>query len=127
MKHLILEVFMMKTITREELKRRLDLRERIQLVMVLKDWAFESLHIPGSVHYDSYYSLAEAAKTLSPDEEIIVYCANPACPASYRAYHFLKSLGFRNVFRYSGGIEDWMNAGYPLEGSLAGEPAWAAA
>jgi rhodanese-related sulfurtransferase len=27
-------------------------------------------------------------------------------------------MGYKNVRRYAGGIEDWKEAGYPLEGSF---------
>jgi len=113
----------MNTISRENLKARLERREPVQLVMALNHWAYDQLHIPGSRNFEN---MAEAAGNLSRDREVIIYCANPACPASYRAYYQLKSMGFNKIARYSGGIEDWTEAGYPVEGSLAGEAAWAA-
>jgi len=114
----------MKTISREELRSRLDRHEPVKLVMALGHWAFERLHIPGSLNFEN---MAEAAGNLSRDQEIVIYDSNPACPASYRAYYQLKGMGFTKVTRFSGGIEDWVEAGYPVEGSLSGELAWAAA
>ncbi len=104
----------MNTITREELKSRLDRHEPVQLVMALPGWAYNRLHIPGSVWIGD---LVGKAGELSRDQEIIVYDSNPDCPASYRAYYLLKSQGFTNVRNFSGGIEDWVEAGYPVEGS----------
>jgi rhodanese-related sulfurtransferase len=46
----------------------------------------------------------------------VVYCSNPACSASILAYQGLVARGYRNVRRYAGGLLDWEDAGYPLEG-----------
>jgi ArsR family transcriptional regulator len=82
--------------------------------MTLDRRAFEYGHIPGSLHLEN---AADVAPTLSPEEEIVVYCANPACPASIRAYLTLQRLGCKNVYRYAGGVEGWYEAGYELAGS----------
>lgn len=112
----------MNTITLEELKARLEGQEPVQLVMALGRWAYDRLHIPGSQHFES---IEEALKCLSPDGEVVVYCTNPFCHASYQLYYHLISRGYTKICRFSGGIEAWMDAGLPLEGSLAAE--WAAA
>lgn len=108
----------MKTITRDELKVRLDKREPVQLVMALSRWAYDRLHIPGSLNFQT---INEALEGLSPEQEVVVYDSNPDCPASYRMYYHLKSLGFEKIARFAGGIEAWMDAGLPVEGSLAAE------
>ena len=105
----------MKTITREELKAKLDRSENVKLIMTMNDSAFDWLHIPGSLHFER---AADAVKRLNPDDEVVVYCTNPLCYYSIQAYHQLHSKGFTNVARYSGGLLDWQDAGYPLEGSL---------
>jgi rhodanese-related sulfurtransferase len=101
--------------SREELKAKLDRGDEFKLYMTLDRRAFEHSHIPGSIHLDN---IAEVAANLSPDEEIVVYCANPACPSSYRAYMMLSKLGFKNLYRYAGGLEAWQDAGYELVGDM---------
>lgn len=108
----------MKTVSREELKNRLDGAEPIQLVMALEPWAYERLHIPGSMNFETAF---QAAQHLNRDREVVVYCANPHCPASYRMYYYLASSGFTRIVRFAGGIEAWLEAGLPVEGSLAAE------
>ena len=103
----------MKLISREELKEKLDKAEDIKLVFALRVHHFRAKHIPGSLHFDK---LEEALQVLDKDDEIIVYCANPACPASILAYRFLIGHGYENVRRYAGGLQEWEGAGYPLEG-----------
>jgi rhodanese-related sulfurtransferase len=55
---------------------------------------------------------------LDPDDDIVIHCSNPSCIASIIGYQILTSMGYKKVRRYAGGISDWEDAGYPLEGSL---------
>ena len=107
----------MTTIKKEELKNKLEAHENVKLFMALDRRAYEKVHIPGSLFFDS---LEEAFENLKKDDEIVVYCTNPICPASYRAYQALRSRGYRKLARYAGGLEDWSTAGYPLEGKMVG-------
>lgn len=104
----------MKTISREELKEKLDRGDDFKLVMTLGDLAFQGKHIPGSLNLYT----PESLRTLDPDEEIVVYCSNEACPASVMAYKYLENKGYKNVRRFSGGLYEWEDAGYPLVGEL---------
>jgi len=103
----------MSTITREELKEKLDGGEDFKLVNCLDDWMFRAKRIPGSILFKS---LKHALDTLDPKEEVIVYCSNFGCTASVLVYQQLVDHGFQNVRHYAGGIVDWEDAGYPLEG-----------
>lgn len=103
----------MKLISGEKLKEKLDKGEDIKLIFALGDWQYRAKHIPGSLHF---HDLEEALKVLDQNDEIIVYCSNPACPASIFAYHFLVEHGYKNVRRFAGGLQHWENAGYRLEG-----------
>jgi rhodanese-related sulfurtransferase len=106
----------MKTISKEELKAKLDRGESFKLVMTMDPNAFEWAHIPGSININD---MQEAVSKLDLDEEVVIYCSSPFCNASFRAYYTLRSLGFKNLRRYSGGLQDWYEAGYPLEGKMA--------
>jgi len=103
----------MKLISREELKEKLDKGRDIKLIFALGDWQYRAKHIPDSLHF---HDLEEALKVLDQNDEIVVYCSNAACPASIFAYHFLVDHGYKNVRRYAGGLLEWEDAGYPLEG-----------
>jgi rhodanese-related sulfurtransferase len=107
--------YSMQLISRDELKQKLERKDQFQLVMALGDWQYRAKHIPGSLHFAT---LEEALVELSPDEEIVVYCSNSACPASVIAYEYLLHHGYTHVRRYAGGILDWEQAGYPLEGEM---------
>lgn len=57
------------------------------------------------------------ALALGEDDEIVVYCSNDPCVDSEFAYHGLVRAGYTNVRRYSDGLLDWQEAGFPLEGT----------
>jgi rhodanese-related sulfurtransferase len=105
-----------RTIDREELVAKLQRSDRFRLVMALNEWAFRAKHIPGSEHFNSP---EEVFSSLSPDDEIVVYCTSVDCHASLALYHDLVARGYRNVRRYEGGLTDWEEAGLPLEGEWA--------
>lgn len=107
----------MDTISREELKTKLDRGDEFKLVMVLGDWAYQAKHIPGSINLSNP---AKSAEILDPNDEIVVYCSNVTCVASIAAYKMLKDGGYENVRRYAGGLLDWEDAGYTLEGEMVG-------
>jgi rhodanese-related sulfurtransferase len=105
-----------RTISREELKAKLDRGDDVKLIMALNRWAFEAKHIPGSLHFDTPEQLYAA---ISPDDEVVVYCSHVDCLSSVALYRDLIRRGYRNVRRYSGGLLDWEDAGLPLEGEFA--------
>jgi 3-mercaptopyruvate sulfurtransferase SseA len=80
----------MKLISREELKEKLDRGDKFKLVNALGEWAFNAKHIPGSINISK---IEDARKFLDPK-------------------------GYSKVRRYAGGIVDWEQAGYPLEGDF---------
>ena len=106
-----------KTISREELKAKLDRGDDFKLVMTLNEWAYRAEHIPGSLHFPS---IETALAMLGKDDEIVVYCSDPACAASKYTYFGLVEHGYINVRRYEGGLSDWAEAGYPLAGTAVG-------
>lgn len=105
----------MATISREELKAKLDSGESFKLIMALNRWAFEAKHIPGSLHFDTP---EELYAVVDPDEEVVVYCSNIDCLASVALYWALIDRGYSRVRRYAGGLIDWEDAGLPLEGAF---------
>ncbi len=106
----------MNTISREELKTKLDRGDPLKLIMVMPEWAYQSSHIPGSF---ACIEPSEAFALLSADDESIVYCSDPACMTSTHAYEVLSGHGYRHLRHSVGGLVDWEAAGYPLEGESA--------
>lgn len=105
-----------KTITTEELKRRLDAGGDFHFWNVLTDEYFKGELIPGSHRVPLDEIGREVSQlSLAKDAEIVVYCAGPQCPASRNAAEKLTTLGYTNVLAYEGGLEEWKQAGYEIE------------
>jgi rhodanese-related sulfurtransferase len=107
----------MDLIGTEELKEKLDRGEDFKLVMALGEWEYRAKHIPGSLRVST---AEEATRALDPDDEIVLYDSGPYCPASRMAYRILKGHGYQHLRRYAGGLEEWENMGYSLEGEGVG-------
>ncbi len=109
-----------RTISREELKAKLDRGDDFKLIQALNRWAYEAKHIPGSLHFDTPEELFAA---VHPDDEVVVFCSAVDCLSSVAMYRDLLARGYTNVRRYAGGLLDWEDAGLPLEGTFVEAPA----
>ena len=69
---------MSKTISRDELKLKIDRRDEFLLVETLPQAAYHHAHLPGAINLPPD-RVATLAPALLPDKhaEIVVYCANP--------------------------------------------------
>lgn len=102
-----------QTISKEELKQKLDRNEPVQVVNVLDPKHYNLGIIPGSKkipvsEIDARY------RELDKTKEVITYCASTDCGASRQGAEKLAALGF-NVRAYEGGIKEWKEAGLPTE------------
>jgi rhodanese-related sulfurtransferase len=69
---------MIETVSREELKEKMDRGDTFTLVETLQDVAYRHEHLPGAVNLPPD-RVRELAPRLLPDKgaEIIVYCSSP--------------------------------------------------
>ncbi len=107
----------MNTITREELKRKLDRNEDFILVDVLDEDEFQDFHLPRARNIPLRTpDFSQRIQALVPDKStpVVVYCADFECQASSNAVEILESLGYQEVRHYAQGKEDWREAGYPV-------------
>lgn len=58
----------------------------------------------------------EIALFLAPEESIITFCSSADCDDALLLTRFLHDQGITNVYLFVGGIEEWVAAGYELEG-----------
>lgn len=99
------------------------------LINTLNADYFKKSHIKNSINIplDSLQSL-QAGKskdkklqklvdTLKNKKMVVVYCANSRCSASHQAYAILNDMGVKNLYIYEGGVEEWGQHGFKLEGS----------
>ena len=104
-------------ISRDELKAEIDAGS-VTVIDALGGEYYAAAHLPGAL------ALVRAdvdtqAPTLLPDRSavIVTYCSNAACPNSGQVADRLTALGYTNVRKYRDGIQDWTEAGLPIESS----------
>ena len=70
---------MTATITRDELKEKIDRGDDFKLVETLAPHAYEHAHLPGAINMPPG-QVTELAPKLLPDKgaEIVVYCQSPS-------------------------------------------------
>ena len=111
---------MVRTIERVELKRRLEEESDLVLIEVLAEREYRRKHIKGAINIPFKQIAHVARDRFDPEQPIVVYCADRKCQASPIAAEKLEESGFRNVWEYPGGKEDWRRAGYPMEDGEGG-------
>lgn len=69
---------MVATISRDELKQKIDRGDRFTLVETLPDYMYQQAHLPGAINLPPTQVRYQATHVL-PDKhaEIVVYCASP--------------------------------------------------
>lgn len=102
-----------KTISKDELKKKLEKREPVQIVNVLEPEGYKLGIIKGSKKIP-LSQLDRRMNELDKSREIVTYCANTQCSASKQAAEQLAAKGF-NVKAYEGGAKEWTESGYPTE------------
>jgi len=109
---------MHKTITREEIKERMDSKQSMHIIEALPQQYFDDAHIPGAINIP-HDEVRDRAEYLLPDKAafVVVYCANSPCKNSKLATNTLLQMGYSNAFEYVEGKQDWIDAGYPIEES----------
>ncbi len=93
--------------------------------------SYKKMHVPGAVQFlfpipdmgawdtkeTDGKSQDEFMQLLGSDKEkpIVIYCGFVKCTRSHNGAAWAVKLGYRNVYRYSGGVFAWKGAKYPLE------------
>lgn len=119
-------------VTAEELKQWADMKKDMIIVdtMPYED-SYKKAHVPGAVQFlfpipempvwDSAQtdqkSVEDFETLLGPDKEktIVIYCGFVKCTRSHNGALWAKKLGYKNVFRFSGGIYAWKGAGFDIQ------------
>ncbi|MCX5122111.1 rhodanese-like domain-containing protein [Micromonospora sp. NBC_00362] len=102
-------------ISRDELKAAID-AGTVTVLDALGGEYYAKQHLPGALAL-VLADVDAQASTLLPDHDaaIVTYCSNPACPNSGQVADRLAALGYTNVRKYRDGIQDWVEAGLPIE------------
>ncbi len=114
-------------VSTKELKEWIDQKKPILVIdtMPYED-SYKRQHIPGAKQIE--FPIPEMQdiddkkkqaliKLLGPDKErpIVFYCGFTKCTRSHNGAMWAVKLGYKNVYRYPGGIKAWMQADYPVK------------
>ena len=119
-------------ITTKELKDLIDSGKDILIIDTMPfDVSYKKAHVPGAKQFlfpipemKAWDTKETDGKTiddfkvlLGPDisKPIVIYCGFVKCTRSHNGAMWAKKLGYKNVFRYPGGIFAWKGAHYPIE------------
>ncbi len=76
---------------------------------------FRAKHIPGSLNL---FNKEDIQNSLQKSDDIVVYCTDKSCNKSISLYHLLEAMGYQHVCRFAGGLLEWENCGFKLEGEM---------
>ena len=115
-----------KLVTTEELKGWIDQKKPMMIIdtMPLQD-SYVKQHVSTAVQYEfpipEGKEMDDAAKAkfekfLGPDKDktLVFYCGFVKCTRSHNGAMWAVKLGYKNVYRYPGGIKAWAEANYPV-------------
>jgi rhodanese-related sulfurtransferase len=115
-----MEAAMLKTISTQDLNRRIHSETPPVVLEALPQRYYEQKHLPGAIWFP-HDQVEQLAPLIVPnkDTEIVVYCASRTCQNSHMAAYALRKLGYGNVAVYEGGKQAWEESGMPFEISPA--------
>ncbi len=103
-----------KTISLDELKKRLDAGDKFTLVDVREKDEVRLGYIPGAIHVPrGFLEMQIESKVPDRSAEVIVYCAGGTRSAF--AAKTLAELGYTRVLSANPGYVRWKDVGYPVE------------
>lgn len=99
--------------TVDQIRSRLNNRDKFVLVDVREDNEYAKDHLPGAIHLGKGIIERDIEKAV-PDTkaEIVLYCGGGF--RSAMAADNLQKMGYTNVISMDGGIREWREKGYPL-------------
>ena len=119
-------------VTTEELKKWIDSGKDMMIVdtMPYED-SYKKQHVPGAVQFlfpipdmKEWDTKETDGKTMEDfnkllggdkDKPIVIYCGFVKCTRSHNGAAWAVKLGYKNVYRYPGGIFAWKGADFPVE------------
>jgi len=96
-----------------ELDKLLNKNKNILLINVLTNKYYNNCHIENSINWtvkeimNNPFYIPSIDKIIFKNTPIIVYCGHNNCNTSTIAYEYLLNEGFKNIYRYVGGMTDW--------------------
>ena len=102
-----------REVTIDEVKAKLDRKEKFLLIDVREESEYAADHLPGAVHLGKGIIERDVeARVPDQDTPMVLYCGGGF--RSALAADNLQKMGYTRVLSMDGGIRDWREQGYPL-------------
>ena len=74
-------------------------------------------HITNSINipFDDFDNHKQKLELLSKEKPLVIYCAGTDCDLSILLGNLLFEQGYKQVYIFFGGWNEWLNANYPVE------------
>jgi hypothetical protein len=69
-------------------------QDHFRLVNALGEWAYQSKHIPGSMHFAT---MRDALHSLNTEHEIVIYCSDASCIANAALGQLLERTSYAHT------------------------------
>lgn len=104
------------TISTANLKKMIDDEADFLLIDARRTKDFEKSHIETAISLPANDVNAKTLIEIAPSvmKKLVFYCQNLKCQASHIAASKAFGAGYKYVYVYSAGIEDWELNGYPV-------------
>jgi thiosulfate/3-mercaptopyruvate sulfurtransferase len=115
-----------KFVSTTELKAWQDQKKEMLIIdtMPYED-SYKKQHVPGALQMEfpipemtqiDDKKKADFEKMLGPNKDrlIVIYCGFTTCTRSHNGAMWAIKMGYKNIFRYPGGIKAWDEADYPV-------------
>jgi thiosulfate/3-mercaptopyruvate sulfurtransferase len=116
-----------KFLSTQELKSWIDQKKEMLIIdtMPFED-SYKKQHVPGALQMEfpipemttiEDKKKADFEKMLGPNKDrlVVIYCGFTTCTRSHNAAMWAVKMGYKNIYRYPGGIKAWDEAGYPVD------------
>ena len=105
---------MIRTIGREQLLGKIRHDEKMSLVEISPLETYDRVHLPGAVHLSG----AEVSRSVGGElpikgVQIILYSLGG--DEAMQVARQLEAMGYREIFYYREGKDDWLQAGLPVD------------
>ncbi len=105
---------LIREVTTEFVKAKLDSGHHFVLVDVREDNEWERGHLPKAIHLGRGILERDAPKVIpDSDAEIVLYCGGGS--RSALAAHVLQTMGYTDVASMEGGFAAWVEGGNPVQ------------
>lgn len=90
-------------------------KPKLIIINVLDKADFDDCHIKDSINI-TFDEFEAKIPTLSKKNHYVLYCADYMCMSSGFCAKLLLDAKFEHVWAYEGGMAEWFQKGYPIEG-----------